>query len=69
LAKLNLIMEGFFKFFFGMPHLATCIFLFVYNETELGVEINPGMLWHHFHLALDGDQTHNLLIVSRVLYP
>jgi len=23
--------------------LATCIFLFFYNEPELGVEINPGM--------------------------
>ena len=26
-----------------MPHLATCIFLFFYNEPELGVEIDPGM--------------------------
>ncbi len=26
-----------------MPHLATCIFLFFYNEPELGVGINPGM--------------------------
>ncbi len=25
-----------------MPHLATCIFLFFYNEPELGVGINPG---------------------------
>jgi hypothetical protein len=32
----------FFKyFFFGVPHLATCIFF--YNEPELGVEIDPGM--------------------------
>jgi len=44
LGKVKLDHGGFFKFFFGMPHLATCIFLFVYNETELGVEINPGML-------------------------
>jgi len=29
--------------FFGVPHLATCIFLFLYNEPELGVGINPGM--------------------------
>ncbi len=26
-----------------MPHLATCIFLFIYNEPELGVGIDPGM--------------------------
>jgi len=26
-----------------VPHLATCIFLFFYNEPELGVEIDPGM--------------------------
>ncbi len=26
-----------------MPHLATCIFLFFYNEPELGVGIDPGM--------------------------
>jgi len=29
--------------FFGVPHLATCIFLFFYNEPELGVGIDPGM--------------------------
>jgi hypothetical protein len=33
----------FFKYFFRVPHLATCIFLFFYNEPELGGEINPGM--------------------------
>jgi len=26
-----------------VPHLASCIFLFFYNEQELGVGINPGM--------------------------
>ncbi len=26
-----------------MPHLATCIYLFIYNEPELGVGIDPGM--------------------------
>jgi len=30
-------------FVFGVPHLATCIFLFFYNEPELGVGIDPGM--------------------------
>jgi len=30
-------------FFFGVPHLATCIFLVFYNEPELGVGIDPGM--------------------------
>ncbi len=33
----------FFKYLFGVPHLATCIFLFFYNEPELGVEIDPGL--------------------------
>jgi len=31
------------KKIFGVPHLATCIFLIFYNEPELGAEINPGM--------------------------
>jgi len=26
-----------------VPHLAICIFLFFYNEPELGVEMDPGM--------------------------
>ncbi len=26
-----------------MPHFFTCIFLFFYNEPELGVEIDPGI--------------------------
>jgi len=30
-------------FFFWCAHLATCIFLFFYNEPELGVGINPDM--------------------------
>jgi hypothetical protein len=38
-----LLLFFFSKYFFGVPHLATCIFLFVYNEPELGVGINPGM--------------------------
>jgi len=33
----------FSKYFFGVPHLATCIFLFFYNKPELGVGIDPGM--------------------------
>jgi len=33
----------FLNIFFGVPHLATCIFLFFYKETELGVEIDHGM--------------------------
>jgi len=32
-----------FLYFFGVPHLATCIFLFFYIEPEMGVEIDPGM--------------------------
>jgi hypothetical protein len=31
------------KIFFGVPHLATCIFYFLYNEPELGVIIDPDM--------------------------
>jgi len=31
------------QLFFGVPHLATCIFLIFYNGPELGAEINPGM--------------------------
>ncbi len=31
------------KYFFGVPHLAICTFLFFYNEPELGVGINPSM--------------------------
>ena len=27
-----------------MPHLATCIILFFYNEPQLGVGIDPGMV-------------------------
>jgi len=36
-------ITSFFKYFFAVPHLATCIFLFFYNEPGLGVEIDPGM--------------------------
>ncbi len=35
--------QRFFKYFFGVPHSATCIFLFYYNEPELGVGIDLGM--------------------------
>ncbi len=49
-----------------MPHLATCIFLIFYNEPELGVQKSIlAWLWHHIYLALVGDRTHNLPIVSR----
>ncbi len=33
----------FFLIFFGVPHLATCIFLLFYNEPQFGVGIDPGM--------------------------
>ncbi len=40
-----------------------------YNEPELDAGIDPGMaLTPFFHLALDVDQAHNLLIVSQILY-
>ncbi len=38
-SKPNTVSKVFFKYFFGVPHLATCIFLFFYNEPELGVGI------------------------------
>jgi len=31
------------KYFFGVPHLDSCVFLTFYNEPELGAEIDPGM--------------------------
>ncbi len=39
------------SFFFGVPHLATCIFLFFYNGAELGVEIDPGMSMALFEVS------------------
>ncbi len=64
-----LIVNVFLKIFFGVPHLATFIFLFFFNEPELGVGIDPGMaLTRHFLLALDRDWTHDLLIVIQVLF-
>jgi hypothetical protein len=43
----NIDLFVFFKYlkniFLDVPHLATCIFLFFYNESELGVGIDPGM--------------------------
>jgi hypothetical protein len=37
------VLLFFQKYFLGVPHLATGIFLFFYNEPELGVGIDPGM--------------------------
>jgi len=56
------------KYFFGVPHLATCIFLFFYNEPELGVEIDPGIALTPLPSSIGRDRTRDLLIVSRVLY-
>jgi hypothetical protein len=60
----------FFKYFFGVPRLANCIFLIFYNEPELGAEIDPGMVLTPLPscIGLDGDRTHDLLTVSRVLH-
>jgi hypothetical protein len=41
--KAMLLSFFFCFFFFGLHYLATCIFLFFYNEPELGVGIDPGM--------------------------
>jgi len=40
----SIAIQTFFEIFFGVPHLATCIFLIFYSEPELGAEINPGMV-------------------------
>ncbi len=34
--------------FFGVPHLATCIFLIFYNEPELGAEIIGIPVGNHY---------------------
>ncbi len=48
--------KTFFNISFGVPHLATCVFLFFYNEPELGVRIDPGMALTPLpYLALDWD--------------
>jgi len=41
--KIAYWLAHFFLIFFGVPHLDTCIFLFFYNEPELGKGIDPGM--------------------------
>jgi len=58
------------RYFFGLPYLATCIFLFFYNEPELGAGIDPGMALTPLSssIELDGDQTHAPPIMSQVLY-
>ncbi len=50
----NYILHVFFKYFFGEPHLATCIFiLFNYCMNQDWVQESIlAWLWHHFHLAL-----------------
>ncbi len=51
-----------------MPDLATCIFLIFYKEQELGAEIYPGMVLTPLPSSIYRDRTHDLTIVSRVLY-
>jgi len=50
--------------------MTTCIFLFFYNEPELGVGIDPGMTLTPLpsSIGLDGDRTQDLPILSQVLY-
>jgi hypothetical protein len=59
---------GFFSLliFFGVPHLATCIFLIFYKEPELGAEIYPGMALTPLPYSIYRDRTHDLTIVSQV---
>ncbi len=41
--KIVIESSDFLKYYFGVPHLATCIFSFFYNEPKLSVGIDPGM--------------------------
>jgi len=68
----NFILECWF--FFGVSHLATCIFLSfqLLNEPGLGTLIDLAWFWHHFHLVhigWDKIWTHDLSIVNLVCYP
>jgi len=56
--------------FLVCPIWLPVFFLFFYNEPELGVGIDPGMALTPLpsSIGLDGDRTHDLLIVSQVLY-
>jgi hypothetical protein len=52
-------IDKFFLFFifFGVPRLATFIFLIFYNKPESGAEIDPGMVLTTLpsSIGLDGD--------------
>jgi len=63
-----LLLKWYIKKNFGVPHLATCIFLIFYKEPELGAETYPGMALTPLPSSIYRDQTHDLMIVSRVLY-
>ncbi len=41
--ELRVSEKFFINIFFGMPHWLPVLFLFFYNEPELGAGINPGM--------------------------
>jgi hypothetical protein len=43
-------------------------FSFFYNEPELGAGINPGMALTPLSPSFEQDQTHDLPIMSQVLY-
>ncbi len=65
--------QSFFKYFFGVPNLATCIFfLFKYciDWTSIGYLNRPGMDLTPFPSSVGWDkiQTHNLLIVNLACY-
>jgi hypothetical protein len=62
---------SFLLFLLVCPVWLHVFFLFFYNETELGAEIDPVMVLTPVpsSIGLDGDQTHDLPTVSRVLYP
>jgi len=53
----------FFKYIFCVPHVTTCIFLFL-NEPKLGAGINPGMALTPFPSSIL-DETSFELTTSR----
>jgi len=56
-----------FCFYFPTQYWISIIWS-IKEDDQAPAIINLAWLWHHFHLALDGDRTRDLPIVSQVLY-
>jgi len=62
-------MSTIFTVTFLLPNTWLVINPWTFKEDDQAPAIiNLAWFWHHFHLALDGDLTHDLPIMSRVLY-